>query len=64
MEKSIEAEGRTSREAIKTALKKLGVPRNRVRVEILTEEHRGLFGMSGARPARVKVILKNNQCLT
>ncbi|MBU3934298.1 MAG: Jag N-terminal domain-containing protein [Candidatus Omnitrophica bacterium] len=56
--KSIEAEGRTSQEAIKIALKRLGVSRNQVKVEILSEENRGLFGMKGAKPARVKVTLK------
>ncbi len=55
---SIEAQGRTSQEAIKTALKKLGVSRNQVKVEILSEEDKGLFGMKGARQARVKVSLK------
>ena len=56
--KSIEAEGRTSQEAIKIALKRLGVSRSQVKVEILSEENRGLFGMKGAKPARVKVTLK------
>ena len=56
--KSIEAEGRTSQEAIKIALKRLGVSRNQVKVEILSEENKGLFGMKGAKPARVKVTLK------
>ena len=56
--KSIEAEGRTSQEAIKIALKRLRVSRNQVKVEILSEENRGLFGMKGAKPARVKVTLK------
>lgn len=55
---SIEAQGRTSQEAIKIALKKLGVSRNQVKVEILSEEDKGLFGMEGARQARVKVSLK------
>ena len=55
---SIETEGRTSQEAIKVALKKLGVSRQQVKVEILSEEDKGLFGMKGARPARVKVTLK------
>ena len=55
---SIEAQGRTSQEAIKIALKKLGVSRNQVKVEILSEEDKGLFGMKGARQARVKVSLK------
>ena len=56
--KSIEVEGRTSQEAIKIALKRLGVARNRVKIEILAEENKGLFGMKGARPARVRVSLK------
>ena len=56
--KSIEVEGRTSQEAIKIALKRLGVTRNRVKIEILAEENKGLFGMKGARPARVRVSLK------
>ena len=55
---SVEVEGRTSQEAIKTALKKLGVSRKQVRIEILSEENKGLFGMKGARPARVKVTVK------
>ena len=55
---SIEVEGRTSQEAIKIALKKLRVSRDKVKVEILSEEDKGLFGMKGARPARVKVTLK------
>ncbi len=58
MMKSIEVEGRTSQEAIKVALKKLGVARTQVKVEILSEEDKGLFGMNGARPARVRVTLK------
>ena len=56
--KSIEVEGRTSQEAIKIALQKLGVSRNQVKVEILSEEHKGLFGMKGPRLARVRVTLK------
>ncbi|MBL7085151.1 MAG: Jag N-terminal domain-containing protein [Candidatus Omnitrophica bacterium] len=55
---SIEIQGRTSQEAIKIALKKLGVSRNQVKVEILTEEDKGLFGMKGAKPARIKVTVK------
>ncbi len=55
---SIEAQGRTSHEAIKIALKELGVARNMVNIEILSEENKGLFGMNGAKPARVKVSLK------
>ena len=55
---SIEVEGRTSHEAIKIALNKLGVSRSQVKVEILSEEDKGLFGMNGHKLAKVKVTLK------
>ncbi|MFC1699179.1 Jag N-terminal domain-containing protein [Candidatus Omnitrophota bacterium] len=55
---TIEVQGRTSQEAIEIALKKLGASREQVKVEILAEEHKGLFGMRGPRPARVRVTLK------
>jgi len=57
--RTVETQGRTSQEAIQTALKKLGVSRNQVKVEILSEENKGLFGMNGSKPARVRVSLKN-----
>lgn len=52
---SIEVEGNTVEEAVKKALKELKLPRNRVKIEILSEEEKGLFGMPGAKPAKVKV---------
>lgn len=52
---SIEVEGRNAQEAIKRALKQLNLPRNRVKIEILSEEEKGLFGMPGAKQARVRV---------
>lgn len=55
---SIEVEGDTVQEAIKNALKQLGVTRDKVKIEILSEEKKGLFGMPGARPAKVRVSLK------
>ena len=55
--KSIETEGKTPAEAIKKALALLGAERNQVRVKILSEEQRGLFGMEGIKPAKVKVTL-------
>jgi len=51
----VEAEGKTVEEAIEKALKELKLPRNRVKVESLTEEKKGLFGMPGAKPAKVRV---------
>lgn len=57
--RSIEAEGRTTKEAIQIALKKLGVRRKDVEVEVLSEEDKGLFGMRGAKQAKVRVTLKD-----
>ena len=52
---SVEIEGKTVEEAIKKALQQLQLPRNKVKIEVLSEEARGLFGMPGARPAKVRV---------
>lgn len=54
---SVDTEGKTPAEAIKKALFILRVERNKVKVQILSEEQRGLFGMEGARPAKVRVTL-------
>lgn len=54
-EKYIEVEGKTVEEAIAKALKELKLPRNRVKIESLSEEKKGLFGMAGAKPAKVRV---------
>ena len=53
--KSVEIEGKTVEEAIKKALRQLQLPRNKVKIEIVSEEERGLFGMPGAKPAMVRV---------
>ena len=57
--RSIEVEGKTTKEAIQIALKKLGARRQDVEVEILSEEGKGLFGMRGAKQAKVRVTLKS-----
>lgn len=54
---TIEVEGRTTQEAIDVALDKLGVSKNLVKIKILSEERKGLFGMKGARQAKVKVTI-------
>lgn len=54
-EQKIEVEGKTVEEAIRKALKQLSVPRSRVKIEVVSEEEKGLFGMPGARPARIRV---------
>lgn len=52
---SIEIEGRTVEEAIKRALRQLKVKRAEVEIKIVSEETKGLFGMPGAKPAKIRV---------
>ena len=54
---SIEIEGKTVEEAVKRALKELRLPRDRVKIEVLSEEEKGLFGMPGAKPAKIRVTI-------
>lgn len=59
---SIEIEGKTIEEAIKIALAELKLPRTKVKIEVLSEEEKGLFGMAGAKPAKIRVtVLKNKE---
>lgn len=53
----VEAEGNSIDEAIENALKMLGVARDRVELEILSNSARGLFGIGG-RKARVRAALR------
>lgn len=54
-DKAIEIEGNTVEEAIKKALQQLQLPRKKVKIEIISEEAKGLFGMAGAKLAKVRV---------
>jgi spoIIIJ-associated protein len=56
----VEIEGKTIEDAIQKALMELKVKRNQVDVEILCEEEKGLFGMQGAKPAKVRVSIRKN----
>ena len=56
--KSVEIEASTTEEAIDAALKHLGVKKDQVSVRVLSEEQRGLFGMRGAKPVKVRVTVK------
>ena len=51
---SIEVEGRTVEEAIKKAVHQLKAKRTEVRIKIASEETKGLFGMPGAKPAKIR----------
>ena len=53
----IEAEGNSIDEAIENALRVLGVTRDRVEIEILSNAARGLFGIGGHK-ARVRAALR------
>ncbi len=57
----IEFEGCTVEEAIKKALDQLKVPRKKLKIEVLSEGEKGLFGMSGAKHAKVRVTLINEK---
>ena len=59
--KSIEVEGSTVEEAIKRALELLNVAREEVSIKVVCEEKKGLFGMEGAKPAKIKVSLKEKE---
>jgi len=54
---AVEADGSSIDEAIESALKLLGVTRDRVEIEILNNAVRGLFGIGG-RKARVRATLR------
>jgi len=55
---AIEVEAKTTKEAIKIALKKLKANKEDVEIKILREEHKGLFGMEGAEPAKIKAVIR------
>lgn len=55
--KSYEFEGRTVEEAITNAVKILRVSRETLQIKVVREEQRGLFGMEGAKLAKIKVTL-------
>ena len=56
--KSIEVEGSTVEEAIKKAAEIFNVSRDEIFVKVVCEEKRGLFGMEGEKPAKIRVSLK------
>ncbi len=59
--RSIDVEGRTVKAAILKGLTLLSATRSQVTVRILAEETRGLFGMRGAKPAKVRITLKTER---
>ena len=58
MGKSQEFEGKTLEIAIKKAETAFNVSRETLDIKVVCEEQRGLFGMEGAKPAKIKARLK------
>lgn len=59
--RSIEAEGSTVEEAIKKATDFFGVSRDEILVKVVCEEKRGLFGMEGEKPAKIRATIKTKK---
>ena len=55
---SIETEGSNVEEAIKNAQEILRVSRNELEIKIITEGTKGLFGMEGVKPAKIRASIK------
>lgn len=58
--RSVQRSGRTVEEAVAAAVEELGVPSDRVTVEVLDEGKAGFLGI-GARPATVRVTVKETR---
>lgn len=56
---AIEKTAKTVQSAIEQALGELGVSREETEIEILEEPSKGLFGLLGAKPAKVRVVIKD-----
>ena len=57
----VEVEGNTVEDAIKKALQLLNVSRNEVKIRVVCEEKKGLFGMEGEKPAKIKVTINKEK---
>lgn len=51
----ITVSGKTVEEAIRDGLEQLGVPESRVRIEVLEQPSKGLFGLIGSKDAKVSL---------
>ena len=60
MRKWVEATGKTVENAIENGLRELGVTRDKVTIDIVESGNKGVFGLLGAKPAKVKLTLKKD----
>ncbi|NCU33367.1 MAG: hypothetical protein EOM23_10680 [Candidatus Moranbacteria bacterium] len=61
--KTLMYEGKNVEEAIQAALSDLKLSRDQVQIKIVCEESKGLFGMNGLKPAKIKVLLKKRNAI-
>ena len=54
----LEKTGKTVEEALQAGLEELGLPLERVEYVVLEEPSKGLFGLIGGKPARVRITVK------
>ena len=59
--KDYEVSARTIEEAISQGLEHLGVSISDVTVDVIEEGSKGLFGLFGSRPAKVRLTLKEEE---
>lgn len=59
--KSFEFTGRTTEEAISSGLESLGVSISDVTVDVVEEGSKGLFGLFGSRPAKIRITMKDDE---
>lgn len=59
--KEIEVEAITVDDAIRKALRELKAKKQEVKIEVINEERKGLFGMKGAELAKIRVTLKSHK---
>lgn len=55
---NFEFEGKSIEDALKQALEQLKQPKEKLSIEVLSEGAKGLFGMPGNKPARIRVSVK------
>jgi len=53
----VEVEDKTLEAAVKKALLLLKVSKDQVKIKVLAEEQKGLFGMEGAKLAKIRVTI-------
>ncbi len=51
----LEVEGKTVEEAVEKAVNQLKIQKKDLKIQVVSEEKKGLFGMEGGKPAKIRV---------